>query len=70
MKSAKEINKEWGGKMLTSLTIQDAAIVFCLGIKANGDIAVSQTSDIMDIRSKEAIQRSIDILTEQLLKMA
>ena len=66
---AKEINKIWGGQMLTSLTVQDAAIVFCLGIKKDGKIAVSMTSDIMNHLHKEALLKAVEMLQEQILKM-
>ncbi len=67
--NAHEINKRWGGQMLTSLTVQDAAIVFCLGIKKDGKLAVSMTSDIANHLQKEALLKSIELLQEQVLKM-
>lgn len=67
---AKQINKEWGDKMLGSLTAQDAAVVFMLGLNKRGDVKIVVTTDLDPTKQKAALQRAVEILTIQIDKMS
>lgn len=67
--NAKQINREWGKKMLDSLTLQDAAVVFMLGLNKKGDVKICVTTDLNPDKQKGALERAVKILQDNIDKM-
>lgn len=55
-----EINKIWGKKFLDTLTIGNAAIVFAFGIKKDGKVIITATTDLTPAELKKELQKIIE----------
>lgn len=62
---AKEINKKWGGQMLTELTHQNSAIVLMIGFTKESKPVLAMTNDI----DKNDLITIIEVLQKQILKL-
>lgn len=65
----KQINKEYGDKMLEALTIQKAAVVFMIGLDRQGNPKTVMTTDMRPHQYKAGLKRAIEILQNEFNKI-
>lgn len=68
--NVKQINKEYGHKMLEALTLQDAAVVFMVGLKKDGKVANVMTTDMKPHQLQGSLKHAIHILQTELDKLS